>query len=53
MRGPRTSQDERSEHEDELLRLLARGELEISKGKGCSLDDVSKEADSLLADEKP
>ena len=44
---------ERSEHERELLRMLARGEQEISKGKGFSLDDVLKEADSLLADEKP
>ena len=44
---------ERSEHERELLRMLARGEQEISKGKGYSLDDVLKEADSLLADEKP
>ena len=44
---------ERSQHERELLRLLARGEQEISEGKGYSLDDVLKEADSLLADEKP
>ena len=44
---------ERSEHERELLRLLARGEQEISEGKGFSLDDVLKEADSLLAGEKP
>ena len=44
---------ERSEHERELLRMLARGEQEISKGKGFSLDDVLKEADSLLADEEP
>ena len=44
---------ERSEHERELLRLLARGEQEISEGKGYALDDVFKEADSLLADEKP
>ena len=44
---------ERSQHERELLRLLARGEQEISEGKRYSLDDVLKEADSLLADEKP
>ena len=44
---------ERSEHERELLRLLAHGEQEISEGKGYSLDDVLKEADSLLTDEKP
>jgi prevent-host-death family protein len=43
---------ERSEHERELLRLLARGEQEMSKGKGYSLDDVLKEADFLLVDEK-
>jgi prevent-host-death family protein len=44
---------ERSQHERELLGLLARGEQEISEGKGYSLDGVLKEADSLLADEKP
>ena len=44
---------ERSEHERELLWLLARGEQEISEGRGYSLDDVLKEADSLLAGEKP
>jgi len=33
--------------------LLARGEQEISKGKGYTLDEVLKEADSLLVDEKP
>ncbi len=44
---------ERSEHERELLRMLARGEQEISKGEGFSLDDVLREADSLLADENP
>ncbi len=41
---------QRSEKERELLRSLARGDKEISKGKGYSLDDVLKEADSLLAD---
>ena len=44
---------ERSQHERELLRLLARGEQEITEGKGYSLDKVLQEADSLLADEKP
>jgi prevent-host-death family protein len=44
---------ERSQHERELLRVLARGEQEITEGKGYSLDQVLREADSLLADEKP
>ena len=44
---------ERSEKERELLRLIARGDKEISGRKGYSLDDLLKEADSLLADEKP
>jgi prevent-host-death family protein len=44
---------ERSQHERELLRLLARGEQEIGVGKGYSLDRVLQEADSLLADERP
>ncbi len=39
---------ERSRHELALLRLLARGEREISQGKGHSLDGVLREADSLL-----
>ena len=39
---------ERSEHERELLRLLAKGEKEIAENKGVSLDSVLKEADSLL-----
>ncbi len=44
---------ERSQDERELLRLLALGEKEISKGKGYSLDRVFKEADALLKEEKP
>ena len=40
---------ERSLREREILRLLARGENEISVGKGHSLDSVMKEADALLA----
>jgi len=43
---------ERSQRERELLRLLARGENEISDGKGYSLDSVLKEADAFLADEE-
>jgi prevent-host-death family protein len=39
---------ERSQHELELLRLLARGEKEIEAGKGHDLDAVLAEADSLL-----
>ena len=39
---------ERSEHERELLRLLARGEKEIADGKGYSLAAVLAEADALL-----
>jgi prevent-host-death family protein len=40
---------DRSQHERELLRLLAKGEQEISKGKGYSLEKVFKEADTLLS----
>jgi PHD/YefM family antitoxin component YafN of YafNO toxin-antitoxin module len=43
---------ERSEHERELLRLLALGEKEIAGGTGHSLDSVLKEADGLLRDEE-
>ena len=39
---------ERSRQERELLRLLARGEREISQGKGHSLDSVLREAEDLL-----
>ena len=39
---------ERSQHELELLRLLARGEKEIEAGKGYDLDAVLAEADALL-----
>jgi prevent-host-death family protein len=39
---------ERSQHELELLRLLAQGEKEIETGKGHDLDAVLAEADSLL-----
>jgi prevent-host-death family protein len=40
---------ERSEQERRILRLLARGEREIAKGKGFDLDSVLAEADDLLA----
>jgi len=40
---------ERSEHERQLLRLIARGEQEIAAGKGFGLDAVLAEADALLA----
>jgi prevent-host-death family protein len=44
---------EHSQHELELLRLLARGEKEIEAGKGYDLDAVLAEADSLLKETKP
>jgi len=44
---------EDSEHERELLRLLARGEKEIEAGKGYDLEAVLAEADSLLKEAKP
>jgi len=37
-----------SQHELEILRLLARGEKEIEAGRGYDLDAVLAEADSLL-----
>jgi len=40
---------ERSEHERELLLLIARGEQEIAAGEGFDLDAVLAEADALLA----
>lgn len=42
---------ERTEHERELLRLLAKGEKEIEAGEGYGLDSVLAEADTLLADD--
>jgi len=39
---------EHSQHELELLRLLARGQKEIETGKGHDLDVVLAEADVLL-----
>ena len=41
----------RSEHDKELLRLLAKGEKEIGIGEGHDLEDVLSEADSLLSGE--
>lgn len=40
---------ERTEHQRQILELLARGEKEIAAGKGYDLDDVLAEADTLLA----
>jgi prevent-host-death family protein len=42
---------ERSEHDRDLLKLLIRGEKEITTGKGYDLDSVFAEADSLLAED--
>lgn len=40
---------ERSQKENELLRLLAMGEKEIAAGKGHSFDSVLQDADRLLS----
>ncbi|WP_027360682.1 type II toxin-antitoxin system Phd/YefM family antitoxin [Desulforegula conservatrix] len=40
-----------SEHDKELLRILAKGEMEIELGNGSDLDAVMAEADALLAQE--
>ena len=42
---------EKSEHEKELLHLLAKGDREIEIGEGYDLDTVLAEADALLAKE--
>jgi prevent-host-death family protein len=42
---------EKSEHERELLHLLAVGEKEIAEGEGHTLSSVLKEADALLKDD--
>ena len=39
---------EHSQHELDILRLLARGEKEIEGGTGYEFDDVLKEADHFL-----
>jgi len=41
---------ERSEHERQILWILARGEREIAAAKGHDLDEVLAEADRLLTD---
>jgi prevent-host-death family protein len=40
---------EQTQHELEILRLLARGEKEIEAGAGFDLESVLAEADALLA----
>ena len=42
-----------SQHEMDVLHLLARGEKEIEAGIGHELDDVLKEADRFLEASKP
>jgi prevent-host-death family protein len=42
---------ERSEHERQILKLLARGEREVARGKGHDLDQVLAEADDLLSED--
>ena len=44
---------ENSQHEMDILHLLARGEKEIEAGIGHELDDVLKEADRFLEAAKP
>jgi prevent-host-death family protein len=44
---------EYAQHENEILRLLARGEKEIEAGTGYELDSVLKEADKILYGTKP
>lgn len=41
---------ERSEHEKELLHLLAKGDREIETGIGYDLDTVFAEADTILTE---
>jgi hypothetical protein len=43
---------EESQHELDILRLLARGEKEIEAGTGYELDGVLKEADRFLESAK-
>jgi prevent-host-death family protein len=44
---------ENSQHEMDVLHLLARGEKEIEAGIGYELDDVLKDADRFLEAAKP
>ncbi len=41
---------EKSEHEKELLRLLAKGDKEIEIGEGYDLDTVLADADAFLTE---
>jgi prevent-host-death family protein len=41
---------ERTQHENELLRVLARGDAEIAAGLGRDAEDVMAEARALLAE---
>lgn len=43
---------ERGEHERRLLKLLARGEREMARGRGYDLRTVLAEADALLAEDE-
>jgi prevent-host-death family protein len=43
---------EKSEHDKELLRLLAKGDREVEIGEGDDLDTVFAEADLLLEKEQ-
>jgi len=42
---------ERTQHENELLRMLARGDAEIAAGIGRDADDVMADARALLAED--
>jgi len=42
---------ERIQHENEILRILARGDAEIAAGLGRDAEDVMAEARALLAEE--
>ena len=44
---------QQTQHELEILRLLARGEKDIETGAGIDMDCVFAEADKLLAAVKP
>lgn len=44
---------EHSQHELDILLLLARGEKEIEAGVGYELEDILKEADRFLESKKP
>ena len=41
----------KSEHDNEILRYLAKGEMEIETGEGYDLDTVLAEADAILSQE--